>query len=76
MNIDQWAQLAIDKGAKCWGCGSAVSQADLRNYDHPEGWRVDGFAQRQWLSFECSQKRCRYGTSFTAYEIPRQLQCS
>lgn len=71
MNLREYAERALEKGAKCWSCGGAVSVSDIRHYGHSDGWKVDGFEKRQWLYFECLRRRCRYQTSFAKLNIPR-----
>lgn len=56
-------------GCPCGDCGEilgAAGTADfgvptapfIDNYPHPQGWEVEGFAERQWLYITC--EHCRY----------------
>ncbi len=71
MNIDSYLELAIRKKARCWTCGEEVCLSDIRHYDHPDGWPVDGFKEKQWLYFECHKPSCGYQTSFAKLGIPK-----
>ena len=71
MTIREYAQYALDQEARCWNCRGEVHLEDMRHYEHDGGWDVDGFPERQWLYFECSNGTCRYQTSFAALGIKR-----
>ena len=72
MNLREYAAHALEKGAKCWSCGGAVSVGDIRHYSHGGGWKIDGFDKLQWLYFECLG--CEYQTSFAKLGIPRTTE--
>ncbi len=65
----QYARLAFKKGKKCPSCGNELEEENIRHYDHDGGWKVRGFKQKRWLYFECP--KCRYGASFTKFDVPR-----
>lgn len=71
MKLQEYVQLAIEKGAKCWDCGGPVTGADVRYYDHEEGWEVEGSLAKLWLYFKC--RKCHYETSFAKLRIERPL---
>jgi len=79
LSVSGYAAYAIEKGAKCAGCGGTVFISNIRHYDHDGGWKVEGYEKLQWLYFECPntirmyQKSIECGgqTSFTKLYIPR-----
>jgi hypothetical protein len=70
-SIRDWALYAINAGATCFDCGCAISVADIRHYEHPDGWQVAGYEKRQWLYFLCPRQTCQYQTSFDKLRIPK-----
>lgn len=52
----------------CRWCGGALSN-DIDHYDHSDGWLVDGFDTRQWLSRKC--KVCEYEWSLNKLGVSR-----
>lgn len=70
LSLHDYAQLAVKQGASCFNCGRPAQVEDLQHYGpHPEGWRVKGYALKQWLFFKCPA--CRYQTSFVKLKIAR-----
>ncbi len=49
-------------GPKCRWCNVYMSRAEIRHYDHPGGYPVDGMVENQWLYIECPN--CQYEWSF------------
>ncbi len=41
----------------------------LDHYNHAEGWEVEGFGEKQWLSIKCL--KCRVSWSLDKLGIPR-----
>lgn len=71
MTLREYAEYALNRGAKCWCCHGQLKSANIRHYEHDGGWEVDRYAKRQWLFFVCPKYSCRYQTSFAAFGIPR-----
>jgi len=78
MNLAEYEKLALKSSPTCHECGNPIQHGTLKHHDHPGGWRVDGFAERQWLYFQCSQPygprsgTCRYQHSLAKLRIPGQ----
>ena len=70
-SIRDWALCAINAGATCFDCGEFLSVADIRHYEHPDGWQVTGYEKRRWLYFLCPNHKCQYETSFEKLKIPK-----
>ncbi len=69
MSINEYAQLAVSNGARCFGgCNKLLKVDQIQNYEHDGGWKVTEHKKRQWLYFECDD--CHYGTSLTKLGIP------
>ena len=71
MNIRQYAQKAVDIGARCFDCHAPLQADQIESYDHSGGWHVDGFSKLQWLYFECDGDHCHYQTSFAKLGFER-----
>ncbi|MBI3115268.1 MAG: hypothetical protein HYZ09_02120 [Candidatus Kerfeldbacteria bacterium] len=56
--------MAMESGAKCFDCRRPFQPEAIIHYDHPWGWVVEGYRERQWLGFRCLAPRCGYETSF------------
>lgn len=42
----------------------------VNHYEHEGGWKVDGFAKKQWLSLKCP--KCGYAWSLWKLGVPRE----
>ena len=69
MTIEEWERTALDQGAICKSCGQVLPAGVLEHYDHEDGWRVEGFAERQWIYLVCPA--CQYQTSFAKLGIEK-----
>lgn len=47
------------EGKPCVSCQSPLPGL-VEHYDHSGGWRVRGFAERQWLFVVCQTSKCQY----------------
>ncbi len=66
MRLSDYADLL--RKIKCPDCGFQFDPRSLEHYDHPGGWKVDGYTKRQWLYVEC--RPCKYQWSFTKLNVP------
>lgn len=41
------------KGQKCGFCGTVLNHNNINYYDHGDGWKVEGFKNKQWLYVPC-----------------------
>ncbi|MEX0651926.1 MAG: hypothetical protein WD509_02415 [Candidatus Paceibacterota bacterium] len=69
MNLQEHAAKAIKDGANCWQCGKTPTESNIKSRPDKNGWDVDGFEDRQWIYFECTNGQCRYQTSFAKLRI-------
>jgi ribosomal protein L37E len=69
--LDAWLHLAVtERKSGCRACGKPLlNSSRFRNYDHSDGWLVDGHASPQWLYLECTV--CGYQNSFAKLGIER-----
>ena len=62
------AYAALLAGKTCqWDGRGLPAKVDV--YDHSDGWYVDGFDKKQWLSVQCP--KCHYDWSLNKLGIPR-----
>lgn len=67
MRLSDYGRLLLGKRCDCEGDPS-LAGLPIDHYDHPGGWKVDGFKNRQWLSVRCP--KCIYNWSLTKLQIP------
>jgi hypothetical protein len=66
MRLEDYAKAA--RGTFCLYCKKPLDVQKVENYRHPEGWRVTGFAELQWLYVKCS--KCDNGNSLSELGVP------
>lgn len=57
--------------AACRWCGAKLPE-EVRYYEHPDGWRVEGFSALLWLFLRCVN--CDYDWSLWKLGVPRRLK--
>lgn len=50
--------LLLKAKTECGFCRTEYNINDVRSYDHPSGWEIEGFSEKQWLYFHCHN--CQY----------------
>lgn len=62
MTIEQY-QTSFDRITKCRFCGNSFKDHKIKglDYDHSNGYKVDGFINKKWLYITCS--KCGYDWS-------------
>ena len=77
MKLADYEIEALSKDPTCHDCGNPIQPGTLKHYEHSGGWEVEGFKERQWLYFQCSQThprrgtKCAYQHSLGKLKIPR-----
>jgi|GEM_PF-4344259 len=65
-DLNHYRQLVV--GTHCVNCGRRFSSGTrLVQFEHEDGWRVDGFSHLQWLAVDCD---CGYRNSLWQLGIP------
>ena len=59
MKLKAYQELV--KYKTCGWCGTLIGDQSMDMYDHPDGWKVDGIDNLQWLSLRCP--KCGYDWS-------------
>jgi len=72
MNLQDFYDAIPVESRVCRWCGKPLSN-HVDRYNHGDGWKVDGFEERQWLSVRCSNPKCRYEWSLWKVGVPRDL---
>lgn len=69
MTLEQYRSLVVK--THCRWCHAVLPQK-IESYDHPEGWTVDGFPQKQWLYITCENPLCDYQWSLSKLGVARE----
>lgn len=69
--LEEWK--ASCKILTCQWCGASLRQSEVDHYPHPDGLRVAGMGDRQWLSLHCHG--CGYDWSLWKLGAPRDRMC-
>lgn len=65
-SLEEYGKMV--EGKKCRFCGKELP-TKIDHYDHDDGWLVEGFEKKQWLSVFCS--KCNHDWSLWKLEVPR-----
>jgi len=57
ITLQQISKFVVEKGGKCT-CGQLFKETDIRNYDHPYGYVIEGYSNKQWIYFHCTKCDC------------------
>jgi hypothetical protein len=66
MTLKEYARLASLQ--PCIACGGKLP-ARLNRHENENGWEVEGFARRLWLSVICPNAKCDYENSLADLQI-------
>ena len=58
LTLEDVGQFIEGAGCSCRWCHTPLRAKDVRNYPHPNGIKVKGLPEKQWIYFECSN--CEY----------------
>lgn len=73
-SLEEYELMVLNQNAHCVDCKKPIERGSIRSYDHEAGKVVLGFEQKQWVWFQCFNKKCGYQNALAKVLVSILLQ--